>query len=587
MPSRRWSSSTKAGVVVALVLLAIWSVIAFRAMIPSTIVAFLLAFTLGYPVNWIQQRTGWARTPAIVLLYVVILFLILLMPVLVLPRAASLANSLQQTLVELIDNLQTAVISLGSFQIPVNDLFEPLSAALQNLLSAASVNPWSIFRGLTNGLLIVIYVMVLNFWLLKDMQRLQRLLLEQIPSDYQEDVRRLAQEIVQIWEGFLRGQIVLGIVIGLVTWVLLVIVGMPNAGGLALLSGVMELLPTVGPAISGTIGFLVAIFQGSLWMPVSNLTFALIISVLYSIIGQVESIYFIPRLVGGRVKLHPAVAFVSVIAGALIFGALGILLATPIVATVQVLLIYVYRKLLDHEPFDPRPAPRSSIRIRGLIGGRKIEAIIFDLDGTLTEIDWRAVDWVEQHLTWAARVVSSEQRQHYTRRLMIAAEGMVNFLISQLGRIKQRHWLARILPLFNVMRGYPPPERLVLQAGVAETLQRLAYPYRLALISARDRQAVDNFLSAVRLDDGIFEFMLTREDVRSLLPHSESLLTITEKFRLDPDQILVISDTDTNLRAARALGMAVAGVLSGLGQLTDMDETDLTLPSLPELEEWL
>jgi len=362
---------------------------------------------------------------------------------------------------------------------------------------------------------------------------------------------------------------------------------MPNAGGLALLSGVMELLPTVGPAISGTIGFLVAIFQGSLWMPVSNLTFALIISVLYSIIGQVESIYFIPRLVGGRVKLHPAVAFVSVIAGALVFGALGILLATPIVATVQALLIYVYRKLLDHEPFDPRPAPRSSLRIRGLIGGRKIEAIIFDLDGTLTEVDWRAIDWVEQHLAWSSRVVSSEQRQHYTRRLMIAVEGMVNFLISQLGRAKQRHWLERILPVLNVMRGYPPLERLVLQAGVAETLQRLAYPYRLALISARDRQAVDSFLSAVRLDDGIFAFMITREDVRSLLPHSESLLTVTEKLRLQPDQILVVSDTDTNLRAARAMGMAVAGVLSGLGQLTDMNETDLTLPSLPELEEWL
>ena len=123
MPSRRWSSSTKAGVIVALVLLAIWSIVVFRAMIPSTIVALLLAFTLGYPVNWIQQRTGWARTPAIVLLYVAILFLVLLMPVLVLPRILGLANSLQQILVDLIDNLQTAVIPLGSFRIPVNDLF--------------------------------------------------------------------------------------------------------------------------------------------------------------------------------------------------------------------------------------------------------------------------------------------------------------------------------------------------------------------------------------------------------------------------------------------------------------------------------
>lgn len=587
MPSRRWNTITKASVVTGLVLLTIWAVVMFRAMIPGTIVAFLLAFILSYPVNWIQRQTGWARTPAIVLLYVVILLLMSLMPILVLPRTTTLFTSLQQTLLDLIDSLQTAGIAVGPIHIPINDLLGPLSEALQNILSVASVNPWSIFRGLTNGLLIVIYVMVLNFWLLKDLQKLQRLMIEQIPADYQEDVRRLAQEITQIWEGFLRGQIVLGVVIGLITWLVLVILGMHNAGGLALLAGVMELLPTVGPAISGTIATLVALFQGPTWLPVSNLTFALIVSITYAILGQVESVYFIPRLVGGRVKLHPAVAFVSVIAGALVFGALGVLLATPVVATLRTLLTYIYRKLLDQEPFEPRQTAQVGVRIRGLVGGRKIECIIFDLDGVLTAVDWRAVDWVEQQLAWLGRMVTDEQRQRYTRRLMISVEGMVNFLISQLSRAQDRRGLEQVLPFFNLLRGYPPPEQLILQPGVAATLHRLAYTYRLALISARDERSVRKFLNTVDLDQGIFELIVTRENVRNLLPHSESLLYLTERLQLTPNQILVVSDTDTNLRAGRAMGMAVAGVLSGLGEAGDMDETDLTLSSLPELEEWL
>lgn len=587
MPSRRWNTVTKASVIAVLALLAIWAVVMFRAMIPSTIVAFLLAFVLGYPVNWIQRQTGWARTPAVVVLYGAIMLLMILMPVLVFPRAASLFASLQQTLIGLIDSLQTAVIPIGNARIPVNDLLLPVSEALQNILSVASVNPWSIFRGLTNGILIFIYVLALNFWLLKDLQKLQRLMMEQIPADYQEDARRLAQEIIQIWEGFLRGQLVLGVVIGLVAWVVLVILGMPNAGGLALLAGVMELLPTVGPAISGTIATLVALFQGSSWLPVSNLTFALIISLTYAILGQVESIYFIPRLVGGRVKLHPAVAFISVIAGAMVFGALGVLLATPVVATLRTMLTYIYRKLIDQEPFEPRLAPQLGIRIRGLVGGRKIEAILFDLDGTLTAVDWQAVDWLEQHLAWLKWLVTAERRQHYVRRLMIGLEGMINFLISQLGRAKDQRGLEDFLPFFNLLRGYPAPERLTLQAGVAESLQRLAYTYQLALISTRDRRSIENFLSAVNLDDGVFQVILAREDVRSLLPHSEGLLRLVEQLSLTPDQILVVSDTDTNLRAGRAMGMAVAGVLSGLGEAEDMDEADLTLSSLPELEEWL
>lgn len=559
----------------------------FADMIPSTIVAFLLAFVLGYPVNWIQRQTGWARTPAITLLYTVVLLLLILMPVLVIPRASSLATSLQQTLVELLNNLQTAEIAIGNFHMPINNLFQPVREALQNLLGATSVNPLSIFRGLTNGFLTVIYVLVLNFWLLKDQQKLQRLMIEQIPTDYQEDTRRLAQEIVQIWEGFLRGQIVLGVVIGLVTWVVLFILGMPGAGGLALLAGIMELLPTVGPAISGTIGTLVALFLGPTWMPVSHLTFALIIGIAYGILGQIESIYFIPRLVGGRVNLHPAVAFVSVIAGTLVFGALGILLATPVVATLRTLLTYLYRKLLDQEPFEPRQSMSTGIRIRGLVGGRKIEAIIFDLDGVLTQPDWRVMAWTEQHVPWLDRFISADRRRTYTRRLMISIEGMVSFLISQLSRAKDRRALENLLPFFNLLRGYPPPEQLTLQPGVADSLRRLAYRYRLGLISARDRRSIHTFLSAVDLNDNLFEFIIAREDVRNLLPHSEGLLALTALLQVPPAQILVVSDTDTNLRAGRAMGMAVAGVLSGLGEVEDMDETDLTLSSLPELEEWL
>lgn len=559
----------------------------FSAMIPSTIIAFLLAFVLGYPVNWIQRQTGWARTPAIIFLYGVVLLLLILMPVLVMPRASSLATSLQQTLFELLDNLQTTEIHIGTFHMPINDLFQPVSEALQNLLGAASVNPLSIFRGLTNGFLTLIYVLVLNFWLLKDQQKLQRLMIEQIPTDYQEDARRLAQEIVQIWEEFLRGQIVLGVAIGLVTWVVLFILGMPGAGGLALLAGIMELLPTVGPAISGTVGTMVALFLGPTWLPVSHLTFALIISVTYAILGQIESIYFIPRLVGGRVNLHPAVAFVSIIAGGVVFGALGILLATPVVATLRSLLLYIYRKLLDQEPFEPRPNLTTGIRIRGLVGGRKIEAIIFDLDGTLTALDWRATTWTEQQFPWLDRLISPARRRHYIRRLMVGIEGMINFLVSQLARTKERRALENMLPLFNLLRGYPPPEQLTLQPGVATSLQRLANSYRLALISARDRRSLRTFLSNADLNDKLFDFVLAREDVRNLLPHSEGLLTLTALLQIPPAQILVVSDTDTNLRAGRAMGMAVAGVLSGLGESVDMDETDLTLSSLPELEEWL
>lgn len=586
MPSRRWNNLTKVIVVTLLVVVIMLTIFAFRPLISSTILAFFLAFTLGYPVNWIQQRTGWARGPAVMALYALLLLALGLVTLLIIPRISGLVSSLEETIEALIVSLQQVAIPIGDRTFHAGDFFEPLSGALQNIFSVASVDPMSIFRGVTNGILISIYVLVLNFWLLKDLQQLQRFIMEQIPADYQEDVRRLSHEIGQIWEGFLRGQLVLGVVYGVMTWIPLAIVGMANAGGLALLAGVMELLPTVGQGISGTIGVLVALFQGSTWMNVSNVTFTLIVFAIYSVLAQIENIYLVPRLVGGRVKLHPAVAFVVAIGGALAFGTLGVLLATPVVASARTLFVYAYRKLLDQEPFESAGAP-SSVRIRGLVGGRKIEAIVFDLDGTLTALDWRMVAGAATHLQWLGWLAPAEQRQRTARRLMVALEGFVNFLISQLHRAESPQLLERLLPFFNLLRGYPAPEKLTLQPQVAFCLANLARHYRVALITARDHRSVCAFLHEQGLDDQLFHATATRNTVRNLLPHSEGLLYLSEQLGLAPEQMLVISDSDVNLRAGRAMGMATAAVLTGLGEEKDMRSADITLQTVCELEEWL
>jgi phosphoglycolate phosphatase-like HAD superfamily hydrolase len=71
------------------------------------------------------------------------------------------------------------------------------------------------------------------------------------------------------------------------------------------------------------------------------------------------------------------------------------------------------------------------------------------------------------------------------------------------------------------------------------------------------------------------------------LPHSEALLTATAHLGLAANHVLVVSDTDVNLRSARAAEMATAGVLSGLGEERDLRDADLVLPSATDLVEWL
>lgn len=590
MNSRRWSNVTKIVVGAALALIVVGLLFIFRVMIAPTIVAFLLAFILSYPVNWIQGRTGWPRGLIVALIYVILILLIALTPALFMSRLIALGESLRVTLEQLVADLQNpdeGVLYIGILEIPVSDFMQDAGGILGNLLSTLPANPFMVAREVTSRILTLIYVLVLNFWILKDVYKLQRFLIEQIPTEYQEDVRRLAQRLGDIWNAFLRGQLVLAIVVGILTWLALFIVGMPNAGGLALLAGVMEFLPTVGPGFSGTIGVAVAFFSESTWLGLKGFSFALVVLVIYAIIAQYETIVLIPRLVGGRVQLHPAITFIGIISGALVFGLLGVLLATPVLASARVLLSYVYRKLMDLEPFEQDPAAQSGVRIRGLIAGRKIEGIIFDLDGTLTELDLSLLDQVSERFHWADRVIPPENRRVIMHRLMILLEGPVNFLIGQLIRLQLLSDLDRLMPYFNRIRGYAPPEQLRAYPHTSDVLHELTPRYQLALVSTRSRLTVENFLQSYNLGNGLFDSVVTREDVRNLLPHNEGLLKAANQLELQASALLVVSDTDVNLRSGRAIQMATAGILSGLGHRRDLEEADILLERPADLCEWL
>ncbi len=412
-------------------------------------------------------------------------------------------------------------------------------------------------------------------------------MLDLVPTDYQEEMRRLGVELGTVWQAFLQGQMLVGVIIGLITWLVLLILGMPNAGGLALLAAIMEFLPSIGPAISGFVGFSLAFFQGSNWMPVGNLVFALIVGVVYGIIGQLEGVYFIPRLVGGRVKLHPAVTFVGIITAALTFGVLGILLAAPVIGSVRVILLYIAAKLADREPFAAETGGKGVLHIPGVIAGRKIEAVLLELDGTVAAPDTLAVDRAGERFRWMDRVISPALRRDMARRLFTSLEAPINLLLNQLYRWHWTETIERWGPALDRMRGYPPADQMELLPDVRDAIMRFSTVYKMGLISARPRAEVMAFLQRARLDSGVFDAIVAREDVKNILPQVDPLLKGVALLGVRPDQALVVSDSDVGLRAARAAEMATAGVNTGLALPENVSDADIVVADAALLAAYL
>lgn len=590
MTSKRWSSTTKIIVVSLLALLAIILLIAFRPMISPTIIALLLTFILHQPVNWVQRRTDWSRGASVAAVYLFLILLLIITPVAFLPRLVDSLQSLITALATLVENLQSAalgpIFQFGDYQLSVDSLLQQVGTLIQDVVSPAAAGALGFALSLTTTVLTTMYVLVLGFWLLKDIHILQRTILESIPVEYREDASRLGQELSAIWYAFLRGQFVLAVVVGVMTWIAMAIVGLPNAAGFALLAALMEFLPTIGPGISGAIGTLFALFQGSTWLPVNNFIFALIVVAIYVVITQIESVYLIPRLVGRRVNLHPAVTFTGIISAALVSGFLGVLLITPTISSVRTILVYIIHKLRDQEPFE-NSYTQSDVRIPGLIVGRRIQAVVFDLDGLLTELDFSLADRMSGRLAWMDRFWRADLRRKAFRRILLKMEGLVNWWISILLWIQLYDDLARMTAFLNQIRAYPPVEKLTLQPGRVELLRELGHTYQMALLTTRPRHEVDRFLERVGLPSTLFAAITAQNDPRTPTSPSEALAQSVGQLGVTPSQVLMVADSEWKLRPAQASGAVRCGVLGDLSVESDFAGADLVISDLAELRNWL
>jgi predicted PurR-regulated permease PerM len=124
---------------------------------------------------------------------------------------------------------------------------------------------------------------------------------------------------------------------------------------IGLIAGLLEFVPIFGPIVAGLMAVLVALFQGGNWWGLAPWAYALIVLVVFVVIQQLENNILVPRIIGGTLNLSPVVVLLGALAGGIVAGALGLLLAAPALATLRLWLGYVYRKVVGLETW-PRPA---------------------------------------------------------------------------------------------------------------------------------------------------------------------------------------------------------------------------------------
>jgi len=369
----RWSSTTKRVVVAIFAVAALYIVYRAGDIVRPFVWAGVLAFVLLPLVGALERRLSLPRTAAAAIVFLGLLAAIIGGARLLVPLALDQVRDLQRTLPTLVANAQNTLAETAD-QIGLEDLDALIVsfAGIGDFTQMVARGAVPFIVGIGHFLLELLVFLIATFFLLRDAPRLFQWFRRILPSSQRNELIPLFAQVNALLGRYVRGQIFLIGVMSTATFIGLSILQVPFVLLLAVMTGVLEVIPIVGPITAGAIACLVALGHPAPW-GLSQIWYVAIVAVMYTVLRHAEDYFVIPLVIGRIVKLHPAVVIFSLLTGGALYGLLGVLVAVPVAATLRLVLIYVGAKLRDEDPFPqleqelevPHPAPPAATRAVG------------------------------------------------------------------------------------------------------------------------------------------------------------------------------------------------------------------------------
>ncbi|MGB9673111.1 MAG: AI-2E family transporter [Anaerolineales bacterium] len=378
--SPRWGSTTKMIVGLSIVALIAALLVKFRHLIGPLILAFMLSYLLYPVVAWLSKTIKIPWRTAVTLIYFLLLVILVgsftLTGLAVVQQLQSLVGFIQnnvKNLPDIVTQLSQRSYDFGPFHFSLANydlgtLTNQILSAVQPILGKAGSLISSIATSAAVTIGWSLFVLVISYFLLADAGRVSGELVHIEVPGYQSDFQRLSKELRNIWNAFLRGQLLIIGMVMLVYSVLMAILGVRFALGIAILAGVARLIPYVGPAVLWITTILVTYFQGSNYFGLSPLQYAILVVALAFLTDQIFDNIVAPRFMGHALGVHPAAVLIAAVIAANLIGLIGLILAAPTVATLKLFSGYITRKMFDLDPWpalelQPQP-PRRTLKER-------------------------------------------------------------------------------------------------------------------------------------------------------------------------------------------------------------------------------
>jgi len=335
--------------VLLLIVAAFFVLVEGRIILAPLLLSVVIIYMLNPFVSWLARR-GTPRLIGTLLGFIVFFSAFALLVVLLVPDIVRQAQSFVETFPQLYDNSVGQVHdffdSLGLKNVTVWNYDELVSYVndpenRNTLITFALDQLGSVTAGIFEFILVFLLGPVLAFYLLIDLPSVQQRLVGIFPDRRRAEAAHVGRQLNTALGGFLRGQLVVALIVGLMLSIGYRIIGLEFWLLIGLIGGLLNIVPFLGPWIGGILGVTVAVSTGD--MPTA--VWAVVVAVA---VQQIDNNFVSPTVLRATVRLHPAVTLIALVLGGALAGIWGVVIAVPLTATVKILIGHWWRtRILD------------------------------------------------------------------------------------------------------------------------------------------------------------------------------------------------------------------------------------------------
>jgi predicted PurR-regulated permease PerM len=355
------------GLLLATALL-IYIVLQIRQVLNWLVIGAFFAVALAPVVGWVQRRLLGGRRRALATFLVFLVVFIVLAALL-----SAFAFPLVSEGTKLAGSLPDQIAAAKAGRGPVGDLLQRThvlqwvqnnQTKINSFVSGLTAPAASVLSGVASGIIGLVTVIVLAYLIVLQGPQLVDGTVALFSPGTGERIRRVGTDCAKSVTGYISGNLLISVICGGLTYVVLLILGVPFAGLIGLFVGLADLLPLVGATIGGAVAVIAGFIHSG--------TAGIVVLVFFVLYQQLENHLLQPLIFARTVKLNPLTVIVAILIAADLMGMLGALLAIPVASMIQVIL----RDVWDHRRGRPKDEPTVGEEERPATGARPAPAAV-------------------------------------------------------------------------------------------------------------------------------------------------------------------------------------------------------------------